>query len=123
MLRLSIALADPLAELKTVPADIAWKLVGTLFSQTTSVIAGASVFMVLGMAGFIGTGSLLYLVGAVYAASACAWRCWQIRLYARARQSATPVAWAWRSIRSGWATAAGWGAWSAVVVFEPERAL
>jgi hypothetical protein len=89
MSRLFMSLADPLAELKTVPADVAWKLVGTLFRQTTSMIAGASVFIVLGVVGFIGTGSLLYLAGLAYAVSTLAWRYWQTRRYARARESAT----------------------------------
>lgn len=116
-------LADPLSELRSVPDEVAWRLVGTLFRQTYSMIVGASVFMVLGVVGFIGTGSPLYLGGLTYALACCAWRYWQTRVYTRARESAPPLTWAWRSIRSGWATAAGWGAWSAVVVFEPEKSL
>lgn len=115
--------ADRLTGLDELPADIAWKLVDTLFQQTTSLIAGASVFMVLAIAGFVGTGSSWYLGGLVYTVSACAWRFWQTRVYSRSRDSATPIIWAWRSIRSGWATAAGWGAWSAVVLFEPEKSI
>jgi diguanylate cyclase (GGDEF)-like protein len=114
-------LFDCKTELETVSSDVAWKLVNTLFCQTISLISGAAVFMVLGVVGFVGTGSLWYLGGLAYTACIFIWRFWQTRLYARSRDSATPVAWAWRSIRSGWATAAGWGAWSAVVLFEPEK--
>ncbi|HXW71286.1 MAG TPA: diguanylate cyclase [Methylocella sp.] len=106
-----------------VSEDIAWKLVDTLFRQTTSLISGASVFMVLGIVGFVGTGSLWYLGGLAYTFCVFLWRFGQTRIYARSRDSATPVAWAWRNIRSGWATAAGWGAWSAVVLFEPEQSI
>ena len=87
------------------------------------MIAGASVFMVLAIVGLIGTHSPWYLGGLMYTAGVCGWRLWQTRVYARSRDSGTPTIWAWRSIRSGWATAAGWGAWSAVVLCEPEKSI
>ena len=116
-------LSDRLTELDTVSPEVAWKLVDTLFGQTAAVIMGASLFMVLGVVGFLGTGSPWYLAGVAYTAVVCIWRFWQTWAYARARASATPTVWAWRSIRSGWATAAGWGAWSIVVLYEPEPAI
>lgn len=100
-------LAGPMAELEAVPADIAWKLVGTLFRQVTSMIAGASIVIVLGFVGYIGTGSYWYLIGMAYAAATLAWRYAQSRAYVRSPGSATPVEWAWRSAASGWAAAAG----------------
>ncbi len=115
--------SDRLNELNKVSPEVAWKLVDTLFRQTMSMFAGASVFMVLGVVGYVGSGSLWYLAGLAYTVCVFLWRFWQTRLYARSRDSATPVMWAWRSVQSGWATAAGWGAWSAVVLFEPEKSI
>ena len=112
-----------LTELEALAPDVAWELVGTLFRQTTAMVSAASVFMVLGIVGYISTGSRWYLVGFAYIFCVFVWRFRQTRLYARARDSATPVTWAMRSIASGWATAAGWGAWSAVVLFDPEKSL
>jgi diguanylate cyclase (GGDEF)-like protein len=116
-------LPNPLLELDAVPSDVAWKLVDTLFCQTMSMISGAAVFMVLGVVGYVGSGSPWYLGGLAYTTLVFLWRFWQTRVYTRSRDSATPITWAWRSIRSGWATAAGWGAWSAVVLFEPEKSI
>jgi diguanylate cyclase (GGDEF)-like protein len=116
-------LANPLLELDAVSPDVAWKLVDTLFNQTTSMISGAAVFIVLGVVGYVGTQSPWYLAGLAYTLCVFLWRYRQTRLYARTRDSKTPTAWAWYSIRSGWATAAGWGAWSAVVLFEPEKSI
>src|SRR4051794_31222008 len=114
-------LANPLSELGLLSPDVAWKLIDRLFRQTTSLIVGASVFMVLGVVGYIGTGSSWYLGGLAYTFCIFLWRFRQTRLYARQRDSASPTDWAWRSLRSGWATAIGWGAWSAAVLFEPEK--
>ena len=110
-------------ELETVSPEIARRLVDTLFGQKTSLVSAAAVFIVLSLVGFVGTGSLWYLGGLGYTLWVSVWRFQQTRRYASARDSATPVAWAWRSVRSGWATAAGWGAWSAVVLFEPEKSI
>ena len=116
-------LSDRLTGLDTVSPEVAWKLVGTLFGQTVSLVMAAAVFMLLGVVGFVGTGSPWYLAGMAYTMCVFIWRFWQTRAYARSRDHATPIAWAWRSIRSGWATAAGWGAWSSVVLYEPEQAI
>jgi hypothetical protein len=116
-------LSARLTGLDTLPPDVARKLVNTLFRQTASLVGGASVFIVLGLVGFIGTGSPWYLVGLAYTTGTFLWRFWQTRRYRRAPDAATPVVWAWRSIRSGWATAAGWGAWSLVVLYEPEASI
>lgn len=116
-------LPDRLIQLDEVPPDLVCKLVDTLFGQTTSMLVAAAVFMVLGVVGFAGTGSLWYLIGLLYTASVCAWRFGQTRLYARSRDSAEPITWIWRSIRSGWAAALGWGAWSTVVLFEQEKSI
>ncbi len=112
-----------LAELDALPTDLVWKLVEALFGQTTSMLVGGAVCMVLGVVGFVGTGSPWYLVGLLYTVATCAWRFWQARLYARSRDDATPVAWVWRSVRSGWAAALSWGAWSTVALFEHETSI
>jgi diguanylate cyclase (GGDEF)-like protein len=109
-----------LTELDALPPDVARKLVDTLFHQTASIVGGASVFIVLGLVGFVGTGSPWYLA---YTTGMFLWRFWQTRRYQRAPDAATLVVWAWRSIRSGWATAAGWGAWSFVVLYEPDTSI
>ncbi len=116
-------LALRLSELDTIPSDLVWELVDTLLGQTTSILVGAAVFLVLGVVGFVGTGSPWYLVGLLYTGSACAWRVSQARRYARSRDSATPVTWAWRSIRSSWTAALGWGAWSTIILFEPKMSI
>jgi hypothetical protein len=94
-------LSDRLIELDTVSPDVAWRLVDTLFGQIVSLVGGASVFIVLGVVGFIGTGSPWYLAGLAYTLGMFVWRFWQTRRYARTRDTATPVVWARRSIRSG----------------------
>jgi hypothetical protein len=118
-----LLISDRLSELEEVSPDVAWKLVDTLFRQTTSMISGATVFAVLGVIGYLGSGSPWYLGGLCYTVCVFIWRFGQTRRYARSRDSGTPIIWAIRSIRSGWATAAGWGAWSAVVLFEPEKSI
>jgi len=116
-------LADRLRELDDVSPAIAWKLVDTLFRQTRIVIISMSGFIMLGAVGLIGTGSVWYLGGMAVAAITGAWRIWQARRYALSRDTASPVTWAKRCLVSTWITAAGWGAWSAVILFEPERNL
>ena len=115
-------LTDRLDELNQVSPEIAWKLVDTLFEQTSALVVGAAVFMLLGLIGFVGTGSFWYLGGLIASAAICGWRLWQAHVYQLFRDSALPADWARRSVRGGWASAAGWGAWSAVVLFEPEKA-
>jgi diguanylate cyclase (GGDEF)-like protein len=100
-----------------------WKLVDTLFQQQTTLLLGAVVFAALGLIGFIGTGSPWYFVGLVYASGTYALRLTQTCFYARARHVGHPDAWVWHSLLGGWLTALGWGAWSAVVLAEPEKTL
>jgi diguanylate cyclase (GGDEF)-like protein len=120
---MTLRLAAYRTELDTVSAETAWKLVDTLFRQTTSLVIGAAVFIALGAIGFVGTGSRWYLAGLLLAVFTFALRLWQARAYARSRDSATPEVWLRRSIVGAWLTAAGWGAWSTVILFEPEKAL
>nr|WP_294545220.1 diguanylate cyclase [uncultured Rhodopila sp.] len=110
-------------ELDAVSPRTARKLVDTLYQQTTSLTAGGAVFMALGLIGFLGTGSRWYFAGFVVAACTCMLRLWQTRRYARAPDSAPPSVWARRSLAGAWLTAASWGAWSAVLLFEPEKSL
>ena len=57
-----------------VAPDVAWQLVDTLFTQNTTMITGAVVFVVYGMAGYSGTGSTWYLGGVAYTAVIFLWR-------------------------------------------------
>ncbi len=114
---------QPLTELDAVSPRTARKLVNSLYHQTTSLLAGGAVFMALGLIGFLGTGSHWYLAGFLLAASTCALRLWQSRRYARAPDSASLSTWVRRSLVGAWLTAASWGAWSAVLLFEPEKSL
>jgi diguanylate cyclase (GGDEF)-like protein len=79
--------------------------------------------MLLGVIGFVGTGSFWYLAGSLVSGALGAWRLRQTHMYATSRANATAVTWAKRSIWGGWATAAVWGGWSAVVLFEPEKSI
>jgi diguanylate cyclase (GGDEF)-like protein len=116
--------ADRLGELDTVSPSIARKLIDTLLvRQTTSLLTGAAAFVVLGLISFIGTGSPWYLAALAIALCICFWRLYQARSYARAPDSAPPVAWARRFLCAGWVAAASWGAWGTVVLFEPDRTL
>jgi diguanylate cyclase (GGDEF)-like protein len=111
------------SELDTVPSETAWKLIDTLFQQTISLFISAAVFMAIGLIGFVGTGSRWYLAGLAFAAYMYVLRRAQARAYARARDSATAAVWVRRSLIGAWLTAAGWGAWSTVVLFEPDKTL
>jgi diguanylate cyclase (GGDEF)-like protein len=115
--------ADRLSELDKVSPEIARKLIDTLFSQTSSLLSGAVAFVLLGLIGYLGTGSPWYLAAFVLAACILAWRLRQWRAYARARDLATPLAWARRFVLAGWVAAATWGAWGTVVLFEPRKSL
>jgi diguanylate cyclase (GGDEF)-like protein len=108
--------------LETVSPEIAWKLVDTLFCQTTSLFIGAAVFMMLGLIGFTISGSFWYIGGLAVVLCTMLWRLWQGYSYPAWRAGGvTPRVCALRCLRSSWATAAGWGAWSMVVLFEPEK--
>ncbi|PPQ38001.1 GGDEF domain-containing protein [Rhodopila globiformis] len=101
----------------------AWRLVDTLFEQGVTMFVGAMVFAALGLVGYIATGSPWYLAALAYAGGSYALRLSQSRRYARARQSGNPGAWVWRSLIGGWLTALGWGAWSVVILAEPQKTL
>ncbi len=116
--------AEGLGELDAVSAGIARRLVDTLLlHQRASLLTSAVAFIVLGLVSFIGTGSPWYVAALVVALCILFWRLHQARSYARAPDSATPVAWARRFLRAGWVAAASWGAWGTVVLFETDRTL
>jgi diguanylate cyclase (GGDEF)-like protein len=110
-------------EFDGISAETAWKLVDTLFQQRSTLFVGALVFVALGLIGFFGTGSPWYLAGMAYANGTYALRLYQTHSYARARHGGTRDAYVWRSLIGGWLTALGWGAWSLVVLVEPEKSL
>src|SRR4051812_21170981 len=110
-------------EFDGISAETAWKLVDTLFQQRSTLFVGALVFVALGLIGFFGTGSPWYLAGMAYANGTYALRLHQTHSYARARHGGTLDAYVWRSLIGGWLTALGWGAWSLVVLVEPEKSL
>lgn len=116
-------LFDCRAELESVPPDIAWKLVDSLFGQKSSLLIGATVFMTLGLIGFVETGAAAYMFGIAFCTAISAWRLTQIWSYRDARDRLTQIEWAWRAVAGGWAAAAGWGGWSAVVLFEHNQSL
>jgi Diguanylate cyclase, GGDEF domain len=113
-----------LNELNAVSPKIAWKLVDTLFRQTKVVLLGAVIFLLLGVIGFAGTGSLWYLGGAAGCVAICAARVLLGHRYVIRRDSASALIWARRSLVWGWLSAACWGIWgSAVILFEPEKSI
>ncbi len=122
MHRLALALPD-LTGIGRLPADIAWQLLESVFGQRTALLVGALTSAMLGTAGYVGTGSGWYLAGLVYTVVVATWRFSQVCAFSRARESATPVVWAFRSLASGAATAAGWAAWTSMVLFEPDKSL
>src|SRR3954452_11679264 len=98
--------AEGLGELDAVSAGIARRLVDTLLlHQRASLLTSAVAFIVLGLVSFIGTGSPWYVAALVVALCILFWRLHQARSYARAPDSATPVAWARRFLRAGWVAA------------------
>jgi diguanylate cyclase (GGDEF)-like protein len=109
------------AELHEVPPSTAWKLIDPLFNQVGAIVAGAAMFIAVGLIGFTATRSPWYLAGIGASAAGGIWRLQQILSYRRHRDSVAPVEWARRALRSAWLTGAIWGAWSFVVPFETDR--
>ena len=116
-------LSGRLRDLDGVGPEIAWKLTDSLFRQTGSLAIGYAAFALLGAIGYIGTGSVWYLAGLLYATIGGVWRLWQNRVYAASRGSAAAETWAIRGLWAGWIAAAGWGGWSAVILFEPNKTI
>jgi diguanylate cyclase (GGDEF)-like protein len=116
-------LPDRVFELDDVSADVARELVDRVFHQTANILIGVSVFAVLGVFGVIVTGSLWYAAGTVAVVAAGLWRLALIRRYRQARDSATTVEWARRSLRASSAVACVWGAWGIAAVFETHENL
>lgn len=77
-------------ELGAASPRIARKLVDTLYNQSSSLVIGASIFMMLGLIGFLGTGSFWYLGGLAFSFSMLLWRLWPCRVYSRNPGGATP---------------------------------
>ena len=113
---------EPPDILKTLSPAGARRLVDTLYSQTASLLIGAAVFMLLGVIGFAGRGSLWYVGGLAFSFVLYSWRLLEARAHARVRNTADPLVWAKRFVWGSWVTAASWGAWSAVILFEADKA-
>lgn len=105
------------------PEEVAWRLVGSLFAQRAPLLIGALCCILLGLAGYFGTGSPWYLAGVIYTAMVAAWRLAQTVAFRRARDTATPTTWAIRSLLTSSATALGWAGWTLMILFEPDRTL
>jgi len=113
MIRLSLRMS----ELNAASPEIARQLVNLLFQHTGSVLAGTAAFSVLAWIGWATTGSDVFLLALAYSVAVTGWRISQGRRYARHPDRHPPAGWAWRAAASAGATAAGWGAWSIVVLY------
>lgn len=112
-----------LAELETVPPDIARRLVDPLFHENTALIVGTLIFVLLGVICFYATGSTWYLAGAAATLFPTAWRLRMARIYRRDHSALTPRAWARRAMWGAWSAAVVWGCWGTAVYFEPDKAI
>jgi diguanylate cyclase (GGDEF)-like protein len=94
-----------------------------MFHQTHSIIIGMSVFSAVGLIGFFATGSAWYGGGVAVVVAAGLPRLWLIHRYERATDRCSPLAWAKRYFWAACTAAAGWGAWSAAMLFSPPEAI
>lgn len=114
---------DPFAQFARVPPAVAWKLLGLMFGPVGPIVIGGVVFMLLGLAGFVGTGSVWYLAGSAAMLLVAASRIVQSWQFRRNPQRHALRAWACRATLSAWCAGAIWGAWNLAILFEPNRDL
>ncbi len=115
--------SDLLGQFGRVPPAVAWKLLDLMFGPIPPVVIGGGVFMLLGLIGFVGTGSAWYLAGSAAMLLVAAARIVQSLQYRRNPQRHPLRAWAWRAVLSAWCAGAIWGGWNLAILFEPDRDL
>jgi diguanylate cyclase (GGDEF)-like protein len=121
---LRVALSgDLLGQFGRVPPAVAWKLLGLMFGPVRPILIGGGVFVLLGVVGFVGTGSAWYLAGSAAMLLVAASRIVQSVQFRRNPQRHPLRAWAWRAVVSAWCAGAIWGCWNLAILFEPDRDL
>jgi diguanylate cyclase (GGDEF)-like protein len=114
---------DLVGEVGRVSPSVGWKLLGLMYGPIKPMAIGGAVYCVLGLIGFIGTGSPWYLAGAVAMLLVPAARIVQSRQFLATPGRHSIRVWALRAVLSAWCAGAVWGAWNLAVLFEPNRDL
>ncbi len=114
---------DLLGRFGRAPPSVAWKLLDLMFGTIGPVLIGGGVFMLLGLIGFVGTGSMWYLEGSAAMLLVASSRIVQSVQFRRNPQRHPLRAWAWRAVLSAWCAGAIWGGWNLAILFEPDRDL